>query len=78
MWKCDGSQPRGFARLGPEARKEMASLGGKTAHATGMAHKFDRENAQKAVAARWAKAKREKEEKVAVWPFEPGQEFPKE
>lgn len=70
---------RGFARLTPEARKAMASLGGRTAHETGMAHQFDRAGAQKAVAARWEKARTAKEEeKVAVWPFTPGQVFPKD
>jgi general stress protein YciG len=31
---------RGFASLSPEKRKELASLGGKTAHAKGLAHRF--------------------------------------
>lgn len=46
---------RGFANLTPEARKAMASLGGRTAHATGMAHQFDSESARKAGAKRWDK-----------------------
>jgi len=31
---------RGFASLSPERRKEIASNGGKKAHALGFAHKF--------------------------------------
>lgn len=32
---------RGFASLTPERRKEIASMGGKAAHAGGNAHQFD-------------------------------------
>jgi len=38
-------KPRGFAALSPEKRKEIASKGGKAAHAAGTAHQFTREEA---------------------------------
>ena len=34
-------KPRGLACLTPEQRREIASKGGKAAHATGRAHQFD-------------------------------------
>ena len=33
-------KPKGFARLSPEERKRIASMGGTTAQARGLAHKF--------------------------------------
>lgn len=36
---------RGFASLTPEQRKEIASKGGKAAHAKGTAHKFNHDEA---------------------------------
>lgn len=38
----------GFARLTPEERRAMASVGGKAAHAQGKAHRFTREEAAEA------------------------------
>lgn len=43
-----GKQPRGFAKMSPERHREIASMGGKTAHATGKAHKFTSEQAREA------------------------------
>lgn len=37
---------RGFASLSPERQREIASLGGKAAHAKGVAHHFTPENAK--------------------------------
>ena len=34
------SKPRGFAAMTPEARKALASQGGKAAHQQGRAHEF--------------------------------------
>jgi len=34
-------QKKGFAVMTPEQKKEIASAGGKAAHAKGKAHKFD-------------------------------------
>jgi len=39
---------RGFAVIGVEQRKEIASQGGKTAHALGRAHKWTPEEARAA------------------------------
>jgi len=33
-------KPQGFAAMSPERRREIASLGGKKAHANGTAHEF--------------------------------------
>jgi general stress protein YciG len=39
---------RGFAAMSPEMQREIASRGGKAAHATGVAHEFTPEEARKA------------------------------
>jgi len=39
---------RGFASISPERQREIASLGGKAAHAKGLAHEFSRTEAQAA------------------------------
>jgi general stress protein YciG len=39
-------RPRGFAAMDPEAQKKIASKGGKTAHASGVAHEFTEEEAK--------------------------------
>jgi general stress protein YciG len=39
---------RGFAALGPEALRAIASKGGTSAHARGHAHEFNAEEARKA------------------------------
>lgn len=39
---------RGFAAMSPEKQKEIASLGGKAAHAKGTAHEFSPEEARDA------------------------------
>lgn len=39
---------RGFASMSPEKQREIASKGGKAAHAMGMAHEFDSEEARRA------------------------------
>lgn len=46
MKKTKGKQ--GLASMSPERRKEIASLGGKTAHKNGTAHKWDSKEAKKA------------------------------
>lgn len=43
-----GIKRRGFASLTPERRRELASLGGRTAHELGTAHKYDSESGRKA------------------------------
>lgn len=40
--------PRGFGKLTPEKRREIASQGGKAAHAMGKAHRFSGEEAVEA------------------------------
>ena len=44
----DGKAKRGFASMSPAIRSEIASLGGKTAHAKGLAHTFSRSEAKAA------------------------------
>jgi general stress protein YciG len=39
---------RGFAAMSPEKQKEIASKGGKSAHAKGTAHQFTSEEAREA------------------------------
>lgn len=38
----------GFAAMSPEKRRELSSLGGKSAHARGTAHRFNSESAREA------------------------------
>ncbi len=49
----DSSQPktpskRGFASMDPQRQREIASLGGKAAHASGKAHEFNSAEAREA------------------------------
>ena len=39
---------RGFAAMSPEKKREIASLGGRAAHASGRAHQFRTEEARAA------------------------------
>lgn len=41
-------KPRGFATMSPSKRSEIASKGGKAAHASGRAHRFTTEEARAA------------------------------
>ena len=41
-------QPRGFSLMTPERRREIAALGGKTAHVLGKARQWNSETAQEA------------------------------
>lgn len=43
-----GRRPRGFAAMSDEKQREIASLGGKTAHARGAAHEFTPETGRAA------------------------------
>ena len=43
-----GTRKRGFAAMSPERRKEIASEGGRQAHAAGLANKFTKETAREA------------------------------
>lgn len=42
------ARPRGFARMDADRQREIASAGGKAAHAAGMAHEFTPEEARAA------------------------------
>ncbi len=42
----DGKSRRGFASMDAEKRKEIASKGGRAAHAKGTAHEFSSEEAR--------------------------------
>lgn len=44
----DTPRKRGFALLDPEKMRQVAALGGRTAHAAGRAHQFSREEARAA------------------------------
>jgi hypothetical protein len=54
---------KGFALLDPEAMRQIAALGGRTAHAAGRAHKFTREEGKAAAARSVAVRKEERERK---------------
>lgn len=41
-----GNSTRGFASMSPEKQREIASKGGKAAHAKGTAHQFTSEEAR--------------------------------
>ncbi|MAF04407.1 KGG domain-containing protein [Herbaspirillum sp.] len=41
-------RPRGFAAMSPDKRKQIASMGGRHAHALGKAHQFTQEEAREA------------------------------
>jgi len=43
-----GNRNRGFASMDPKRQREIASEGGKAAHARGKAHKFTSEEAREA------------------------------
>lgn len=47
-------KPRGFQTLTPERRKEIASQGGRAAHASGNAHQYTPEEARAAGSKRHA------------------------
>lgn len=42
------SSKRGFASMDPQRQREIASLGGKAAHASGKAHEFNSSEAREA------------------------------
>lgn len=44
----DGKGKQGFKSMNPDRQKEIASLGGKAAHAQGKAHEWDSEEAKHA------------------------------
>lgn len=44
----DGKSRRGFAAMDEDRQREIASRGGKAAHASGRAHQFDSEEAREA------------------------------
>lgn len=46
--KNPSTSNRGFASMSPEKQKEIASKGGKAAHAQGTAHEFTSEEAREA------------------------------
>jgi general stress protein YciG len=41
----EGIKRRGFASMDPQRQRELAALGGRTAHAKGTAHEFTTEEA---------------------------------
>ena len=43
-----GKRRRGFAAMSPERQREIAKLGGAAAHARGVAHRFDPDEARAA------------------------------
>lgn len=49
---------RGLASMSPEKRREIASLGGKAAHAAGTAHKYTSEEGRVASALRCDRRRR--------------------
>jgi general stress protein YciG len=62
---AEGNKRKGFASLGPEKRREIASRGGKAAQARGTGHKWTSETA--AIAGRLGvRRKRERRRKEAT------------
>ncbi len=59
MAQDQGSSKRGFASMDEERQREIASMGGKAAHAKGTAHEFDSEEAR-AAGSKGGKAAHEK------------------
>jgi len=57
---------RGFAALTTEQRKEIASQGGRAAHAGGNAHQFTKEEASAAGKKRHANAQRRRADQAAT------------
>lgn len=55
----------GFAKLTPEYRRELASLGGRAAHRNGTAHQFTSEEAREASRKGNESRRRKKEEQLA-------------
>lgn len=58
------SKPRGFAAMDVKRQREIASLGGQTAHRLGKAHRFSVEEARAAGAA-GHRTRRQQQEKAA-------------
>ncbi|GGX03868.1 hypothetical protein GCM10007242_06210 [Pigmentiphaga litoralis] len=58
------SKPRGFAAMDAKRQREIASLGGQTAHRLGKAHRFSVEEARAAGAA-GHRTRRQQQEKAA-------------
>lgn len=48
MMNIEPTRGRGFASMDPERQREIASRGGRAAHATGRAHEFSAEEAREA------------------------------
>jgi len=44
----NGKSQRGFARMDPDKQREIASAGGRAAHASGNAHEFNSSEAREA------------------------------
>ena len=59
MAQDQGSSKRGFASMDEERQREIASMGGKAAHAKGTAHEFNSEEAR-AAGSKGGKAAHEK------------------
>jgi hypothetical protein len=65
------SKPRGFAAMDAKRQREIASLGGQTAHRLGKAHRFSVEEARAAGAA-GHRTRRQQQEKTAGGPSATG------
>lgn len=59
-------KPKGFAAMSPERQREIASKGGKSAHAKGTAHQFDKEEARAAGAKGGLSVSRNREHMAAI------------
>lgn len=54
---AEAAKKRGFARMSAQQQRAIASRGGKSAHATGKAHRWTRETARAAANRRVEKAR---------------------
>lgn len=61
-----GAKPRGFAALTREERRDVASQGGRAAHASGAAHRWTSEQAAAAAKKAHANRKARREEQIAA------------
>lgn len=62
----DKRKARGFAGMDPDRQREIASMGGKNAHASGRAHEFNQDEARAAGRKGGYAVSRDREHMVAI------------
>jgi uncharacterized protein len=66
MAKNSGNSKRGFASMDPNKQREIASKGGKAAHAKGTAHQFSTDEAREAGKKGGKKVSRDREHMARI------------